>query len=68
MTRLSTNKKKQYRRILDVYKEHKQSDVPDTFIVRVIFPRHHIYISYVQWMRIKGRKPSEIQEPQLSLF
>lgn len=65
---LNTNKKKQYQYIVDIYNEHKQSDIPDTFIIRVIFPRHHIYISYRQWMRIKGHKPSEFETNQMTMF
>jgi hypothetical protein len=64
----NANKIKQYRRIIDVYNEVKQSDIPDTFIVNRIFPRHFIFISYRQWMRIKDLKPSELQVAQLSLF
>lgn len=65
---LSTNKKRQYRRMFEVYNESKQLDIPDTRIVQHVFPKHHIYISYVQWMRIKGLKPSDVQETQLTLF
>jgi hypothetical protein len=65
---LGVNKKRQYRYIIDVYNTVKQEDIPDTHIVRVVFPKHHIFISYRQWTRIKGRKPSEVSENQLSLF
>lgn len=68
MSELCINKKKQYRYIIDVYQSIKQSDISDAHIVRVHFPKHHIYISYRQWTRIKGRKPSEMQVNQLSLF
>lgn len=71
------NKLRSFRRILTIYNEVKQEDIPDTFIVRKIFPKHHIFISYRTWMTIKGMKPSELQydddkevsDPnQLSLF
>ncbi|WP_107039948.1 hypothetical protein [Brumimicrobium mesophilum] len=71
------NKLKAFRRILQIYSEVKQEDIPDTFIVQKVFPKHHIYISYRTWMTIKGMKPSELQyegdkdfvDPnQLSLF
>lgn len=68
MSSIGINKRKQYQYILQVYNEYKQPDIPDTFIIHKIFPKHHIYISYRQWARIKGVKPSEITTEQLSLF
>ena len=64
----SKNKKRQYRYIIDVYKQHKQDDIPDTFIVEKVFPKHNIFISYRTWNTIKGLKPSVLQNNQLSLF
>jgi hypothetical protein len=60
MPYLSRNKKRQYAHILEVYRSVKQLDVPDSYIVRVIFPKHRIHISYRQWVRIKGMKPSQL--------
>lgn len=54
--------------IMQVYREAKERDVPDTRILRTVFPENKIYISYRQWMNIKGMKPSEYQQRQLSLF
>ncbi|MPN33367.1 hypothetical protein SDC9_180853 [bioreactor metagenome] len=57
------------RRIIEVYKEHKHDDVPDTFIVEKIFPKFNIHISYRQWMNIKGMViPKQETTNQLSLF
>lgn len=53
---------------MQVYREAKERDVPDTRILRTVFPENKIYISYRQWMNIKGMKPSEYQQNQLSLF
>ena len=63
------NKNKRSMYILDVYKSVKQQDIPDTYILRNIFPKHGIFISYKTWMQIKGAKPSQLAPPnQLSLF
>lgn len=40
--------------ILSVYEQYKFEDVPDSHILRVHFPKHNIFISYRQWMNIKG--------------
>lgn len=53
---------------MGVYKSVKETDVPDTRILRSHFPKHGIFISYRQWMNIKGMKPSEYKQVQLSLF
>ncbi|MDV3980945.1 hypothetical protein CMT48_07695 [Elizabethkingia anophelis] len=45
---------KKARKIIEVYNRYKYEDVPDTKIVRNIFPKYDIYISYRQWMNIKG--------------
>lgn len=55
------NKKARYKYILTVYQSVKQSDIPDTQIVRNIFPKHGIFISYRNWTRIKGLKPSQLE-------
>jgi hypothetical protein len=63
------NKNKRNKYILDVYKSVKQEDIADTFIVRNLFPKHGIFISYRAWMEIKGMKPSQMSsQNQLSLF
>lgn len=53
-----------------VYNQHKQYDVPDTHIVRHVFPKHNIFISYRTWMVIKGTPLThpEGDKRQLSLF
>lgn len=53
--------------IVQVYREAKESDVPDTRILQHVFPKHGIYISYRQWMNIKAMKPSEYNSSQLAL-
>lgn len=60
---------KRARYIIGVYNDFKHADVPDTTILRNVFPKHNIYISYRQWMNIKGMKgvPKPIPN-QLSLF
>lgn len=49
------NHKKFVAHVLSVYREVKEYDIPDTQIVRHIFPKHHIYISYRQWSNIKAQ-------------
>lgn len=58
------NKRAQF--IIEVYKNAKYSDVPDTKIVRTVFPKFNIFISYRQWMNIKGAPIPKTT--QLSLF
>jgi len=55
------NKLRAFRRILAIYSEVKQEDIPDTFIVAKVFPKHHIYISLRTWMTIKHLDPAELQ-------
>lgn len=62
------NIKRKYEYIIEIYNNHKQEDVPDTFIVANVFPKNGIFLSYRQWVRIKGMKPSEYNTNQLSLF
>ena len=67
----STNYYKKAREIVAVYKLVKTPDIPDTHIVRVIFPQQKIFLSYRQWMNIKGTPiPAEVlADPnQLALF
>lgn len=40
--------------IFSVYREVKQHDIPDTYILRNEFPKHGIFISYRTWMNIKN--------------
>lgn len=47
---------KQVKQIIDIYSRIKKSHVPDTYIVRVEFPKYGIFISYRKWMNIKGLK------------
>lgn len=54
-----------------IYESVKERDVPDTYIVRHVFPKHHIYISYRKWMTIKNEMTGaagNAQSNQLSLF
>ena len=60
------NKRAQF--IIDVYTNAKNADVPDTKIVRTVFPKFNIFISYRQWMNIKGTPIPKEQTAQLSLF
>lgn len=55
-------------RIVAIYNQLKELDKPDTRIVLHEFPKYGIYISYRQWMNIKGMKPSEYAQNQLNLF
>lgn len=66
----STNYDKFAQHVVDVYKSAKEYDIPDTHIVRHIFPKHHIYISYRQWLNIKNRymEVGSNAVEQLSLF
>jgi hypothetical protein len=55
-----TNYYKRARYIIEVYNTAKFSDVPDTWIVANVFPKHNINIGYRQWLNIKGlRIPKE---------
>ncbi|WP_346236141.1 hypothetical protein ABDK00_016960 [Niabella insulamsoli] len=62
---------KKLRYIVGVYNEHKHHDVPDTHIVRHIFPKHNIFLSYRAWMNIKSTPLTAARpanENQLALF
>jgi hypothetical protein len=66
---MAYNKKNYHKRaqfIIEVYNNAKYSDVPDTKIVRTVFPKFNIFISYRQWMNIKGAPIPKSH--QLSLF
>jgi len=66
---MSENHIKRIRYVNEVYQQHKEIDVPDTKILRTVFPKHNIFISYRQWMRYKSM-PMKALQPlnQLSLF
>lgn len=57
-------------RITALYTLLKEADKPDTFIVRSLFPKHGVFISYRKWMNIKGMKPSgaKVNPNQLQMF
>lgn len=63
-----TNHLKRVRYIIEVYKSVKESDKPDTWILRNVFPKHHIHISYRSWMIYKNMKSSEFKSTQPTLF
>jgi hypothetical protein len=68
---MAYNKKNYYKRakhIIDIYNGVKHSDVPDTSIVKNVFPKHNIYLTYRQWMNIKGLVIPKQNANQLSLF
>lgn len=46
---------KRCKRIIEIYNKYKNPDIPDTRIVKHIFPKYDIDISYRQWMNIKGK-------------
>lgn len=63
------NYNKWAKQVVKKYNELKTPDIPDTEIVRREFPKFHIFISYRQWMNIKGKPfPSEPPTNQLELF
>jgi hypothetical protein len=62
------NKSKQTNYILSVYQSVKHHDVPDSFIVRCIFPKHNIFISYRTWSSIKSAQTTITATAQLELF
>lgn len=55
------NQTAHYKRIIEVYNSIKQSDIPDTRIVKHQFPKYGIFISYRTWCKIKGMKPSDLK-------
>lgn len=60
------NHLKKIRYAVGVYNEHKHDDLPDTYIIRVIFPKHNIHIAYRTWMNWKGTP--QTNSTQLQLF
>jgi len=63
-----TNHLKKVASIIDLYNQVKEPDIPDTYILRVIFPKHNIFISRRTWVGYKGMKPSEYnQQMKLAL-
>jgi hypothetical protein len=61
----SSNYIKHVQSIVELYKSVKQADIPDTFIIAKVFPKHGIFMSYRKWMYIKSMKPSEYTQPTL---
>lgn len=59
---------KRARFIIKIYNDAKHLDVPDTFIVRNVFPKNNIYLTYRQWMNIKGEVIPKQNPNQLQLF
>jgi hypothetical protein len=65
----SKNYNKWAANVVEVYRALKNADMPDTEIIRREFPKHNIFISYRQWMNIKGRPIPKAQPTrQLELF
>lgn len=63
------NKERHNAHVMAVYNAVKHYDVPDTYIVRCIFPKHNIYISYRTFQSIKnGNGMPAAAKPQLALF
>lgn len=48
--------------IMEVYNSVKEPDIPDTHILRVIFPKHNIFITRRTFVGYKAMKPSEYRE------
>lgn len=68
---MAYNRNNYYKRarfIIAIYNGCKNDDVPDSKIVRLEFPKHNIFISYRQWMNIKGVAIPKDNINQLSLF
>lgn len=65
----SNNYNKWATEVVKVYNACKTPDIPDTEIIRKEFPKFNIFLSYRQWMNIKGRPiPKELPTNQLDLF
>jgi len=54
------NRLRNIKEILAVYVNEKHSDLPDTRIVKQIFPKYGIHISYRTWMTIKAMKQKDL--------
>jgi hypothetical protein len=50
------NYMRQVRHIVATYHRLKTADYPDTYVVRTLFPKENIYISYRTWMNIKNMR------------
>lgn len=49
--------------MIEIYNAAKDFDVPDTKIIKDVFPKNGIFISYRQWMNIKAMPiPKEINQ------
>jgi hypothetical protein len=67
---MASNKQKYREHVMNIYAQVKQEDIADSYIVRIIFPKHHIYVSYNTFMRIKhpqGKKKI-VDTNQISIF
>lgn len=64
------NHQKNVEMIIRLYLRVKEHDVPDTHIVRYIFPKHGVFISYRTLMYYKRSKLSRTvgDHVQLNLF
>lgn len=51
--------KQRIARVMEVYNTVKETDIPDTYIIRCIFPKHGIFISRRTFINYKAMKPSE---------
>ncbi|WP_370997436.1 hypothetical protein [Mucilaginibacter sp. RCC_168] len=54
--------------VLEVYNSIKERDIPDTRVLTILKRDHNILISYRTLMNYKGKKPSELNTNQLSIF
>ena len=59
---------KRARYIIEIYNGAKHADVPDTTIVRNVFPKYNIHLTYRQWMNIKGLVIPKPTTNQLNMF
>ena len=53
--------------ILQVYQSVKEHDIPDTYILKYVFPKYGIELSYRTWMNMKNIKQTELPTPQHQL-
>lgn len=47
--------------VVEIYNQVKEHDVPDSKIVKHIFPKHGIFISYRTWMIWKNLPISKLK-------
>jgi len=59
------NQQKRVNHVMEKYKALKESDVPDTRVLKRLANDHNIHISYRTLMNYKGMKPSEYKQPTL---